>query len=85
MPTEFCNLYLYLYLQEDLVSMVEQRCNQLTLLQPPSFIYAATPPAAAPTSALLQSSRARPAEEDLDDETLVVYGCYAAVMLCDIR
>jgi len=60
--------------------------NQLVLLEPPSFMYAAQPPAAS-TRHRKRASAAltRGAADSEDNESATVYGSYAAVTLCDCR
>lgn len=65
----------------------EQLLNQLVLLEPPSFIYAAQPPALNSrrrkrAGAALQGGPAAGLE---DEDSMTVYGSYAAVTLCDCR
>jgi hypothetical protein len=70
------------------VDVREQLLNQLVLLEPPSFVYAAQPPAANSRrrkrtgTALLRG----PTDGALDDkESMTVFGSYAAVTICDCR
>jgi hypothetical protein len=75
--------------QEDMVDVRKQLLNQLMLLDAPSFIYAAQPsPAAAggrrrhAGAALLKAADASGLE---DEDSVTVFGTYAAVTLCDCR
>jgi hypothetical protein len=80
-----------MYVQEDVVDVCEQLLNQLVLLQPPGFIYAAKPPEGASRAGRRARQRragaaaAAAAGLEDDDESATVYGSYAAVMLCDGR
>jgi hypothetical protein len=74
--------------QEDTLDVREQLFNQLMLLKPPSFIYAARPPAAnnrrrkGTGAALLRG----PSDGALEDEeSMTVFGSYAALTICDCR
>jgi hypothetical protein len=71
----------------------EQLLNQLVLLQPPGFVYAAKPPEEAGRAGRRARQRRAGAAAaaaaagglDDDDESATVYGSYAAVTLCDGR
>lgn len=72
--------------QEDAEDAVARMTNQLALLSASSFIYAATPPDAAAGRGWRGGGRARQGRAaDDDDDGAAVYGCYAAVTLCDCR
>lgn len=73
-------------MQDDIEAVCAQLLNQLVLLAPPSFIYAAKPPVAA-TRAARAGRQHRPGGgvDDNDEEQATVYGSYAAVTLCDCR
>jgi hypothetical protein len=75
-------------MQEDMVDVREQLLNQLVLVKPPSFVYAAQPPAAnnrrrKRTGAALLRGASEVAVED--EESMTVFGSYAAVTICDGR
>lgn len=76
-------------MQEDMGDVREQLLNQLVLLEPPSFMYAAQPPAAdsrrgkrAGGAAGLRGGEAAGLE---DEDGSTVFGSYAAVTMCDCR
>jgi hypothetical protein len=75
--------------QEDMAEVREQLLNQLVLLDPPSFLYAAQPHAAnSRRRKLAGAAAARTAGAgglDDDDDSTTVFGSYAAVTLCDCR
>lgn len=67
-----------------------QLLNDLVLLDPPSFIYAARPPVCMLKPGRTGRQRAGQLAgtvgvQDEDDEQMTVYGSYAAVTLCDCR
>lgn len=79
-----------LHVQDDMDAVCGQLLNQLVLLAPPGFIYAATPPAAAGRAAKAGRQRRGQlggggAAAVEDEEQATVYGSYAAVTLCDCR
>jgi hypothetical protein len=75
-------------LQEDMADVREQLLNQLVLLDPPSFLYAAQPPVASSRRSKLAGAavmRTAGAVGLDDDDSTTVFGSYAAVTLCDCR
>lgn len=68
-------------------AVCHQLLNQLSLLQPAGFTYAARPPAATGRRGRQRRVGAAAASSGLDDddELVTVYGSYAAVTLCDCR
>ncbi|WIA30633.1 hypothetical protein OEZ86_000711 [Tetradesmus obliquus] len=83
--------------KEDMDDACAQLLNQLELLQPPGFIYAAKPPEGAAragrrarqrrvgAAAAAAAAAAGGGLDDDDSESATVYGSYAAVTLCDGR
>lgn len=64
----------------------EQLLNQLVLLEPASFMYAAQPPAASSRRRKHAGSMLfRAPDAAADDDSTTVFGSYAAVTLCDCR
>lgn len=64
----------------------EQLLNQLVLLEPASFMYAAQPPAASSRRRKRAGSvLLRAPDAVADDDNTTVFGSYAAVTLCDCR
>lgn len=72
--------------QEDMDDVREQLLNQLVLLEPASFMYAAQLPAASSRRRKHAGSvLLRAPDTAADDDSLTVFGSYAAVTLCDCR
>lgn len=74
-------------MQDDEDAVCSQLLNELVLLAPPGFMYAARPPSAAGRAAKAGRQRRSGvgAALDGDEEKATVYGSYAAVTLCDCR
>jgi hypothetical protein len=62
----------------------DMQLNQLSLSYPPSFIYAATPARGSSGRGRRQRRQGEAATAG-DEEEVQVYGCYAAVSMCDVR